>query len=90
MAAELAGFPHLERLILWRVKRIGDDAADRLARMKQLTVLDLAETAITDRGMEKLQSMKELQKLYLSGSAVTGPGVEAFRRANPRCDVSWL
>jgi hypothetical protein len=40
--------------------------------MKQLAMLDLAETAITDQGLEKLQSMKQLRKLYLSGSAVTG------------------
>jgi hypothetical protein len=81
--------PNLERLSLWRVKRIDDGAAEQLARMKRLAVLDLAETVFSDRGLEQIRSMKQLRKLYLGGSAVTSAGVDAFRRANPLCELSW-
>jgi hypothetical protein len=89
VAGELAALPNLERLTLWRVKRIDDGAAEQLARMKRLTVLDLAETLFGDRGLEQIRPMKQLRKLYLGGSAVTATGVETFRRANPLCEVSW-
>jgi Leucine-rich repeat (LRR) protein len=89
VAGELAGLPNLERLSLWRVKRIDDGAAERLARMKHMAVLDLAETTFGDPGLEQIRPMKQLRKLYLGGSAVTAAGVEAFRRANPLCEVSW-
>ncbi len=53
VAGELGELPHLERLSLWRVKRIDDGAAEQLARMNRLAVLDLAETAIGDRGLQR-------------------------------------
>src|SRR5215469_10831294 len=60
VAGELAALPNLERLSLWRVRRIDDGAAEQLARMKRLSALDLAETGITDRGLEQIRSMKQL------------------------------
>jgi hypothetical protein len=57
--------------------------------MDRLATLDLAETSFGDRGLEQIGSMKQLRKLYLAGTAVTAPAVEAFRRANPQCEVSW-
>ena len=87
--AELAALPNLERLSLWRVRRIDDGAAEQLARMNRVATLDLAETSFGDKGLEQIRSMKQLRKLYLGGTAVTEPAVEAFRRANPQCEVSW-
>jgi Leucine-rich repeat (LRR) protein len=64
-------------------------ALDISFTMGNLKILDLAETAITDRTLTALAANKSLRKLYLSGSQVTSAGVEAFRRANPQCEVSW-
>jgi hypothetical protein len=89
VVGELAGLPNLERLSLWRVKRIDDGAAEQLVRMNRLAMLDLAETSFGEKGLEQIRSMKQLRKLYLGGSAVTAGAVEAFRRANPLCEVSW-
>src|SRR5207245_60844 len=84
----LASLPKLERLSLWRVKRIDDSAASHLAAMRHLAVLDLAETPVTDKTLAALQSNKTLRKLYLRGSEATTAGVDALRRASPQCEVS--
>ncbi|MSV29197.1 MAG: hypothetical protein EXQ52_10725 [Bryobacterales bacterium] len=79
----------LERLSLWSARGIDDTAAPRLAAMKSLAVLDLAQTAVTDRTLERLAGLGGLRHLFVSGTKVTGPGVEAFRRARPDCEISW-
>jgi hypothetical protein len=81
--------PALERLRLWRTAKIDDGAAAGLAGMRNLTILDVAETPVSDAFLSQLQSAKQLRKLYLRGSKVTAPGVEEFRRNNPNCEVSW-
>jgi Leucine-rich repeat (LRR) protein len=80
---------NLERLSLWRVKRIDDGAAAQIAGLKHVNTLDLSETAITDHALEQMAGMKQLRRLYLSGSKVTSAGLEAFRRAVPQCEVSF-
>ena len=81
--------PELERLSLWRAKRVDDTAAEALAGMGKLRVLDLAETGFGDEGLRRLGQNKSLRKLFLRGSGVTSAGVKVFRAENPECEVSW-
>jgi internalin A len=83
----LASLPKLQRVSLWRAKRIDDRAAKHLARMRSLETLDLAETNVTDATLDELAALQNLRHLYLSGTKVTPEGVERFRRALPACEV---
>jgi Leucine-rich repeat (LRR) protein len=84
----LADLPKLERLSLWRAKRIDDRAAEHLARMRWLGTLDLSETNVTDATLGELVVLENLRRLYLSGTKVTPEAVERFRRERPDCEVS--
>ena len=74
---------------MWSAKRIDDAAGPAIASLKNLKILDLAETAIGDAGLASLAVIPGLQKLYLSGSRVTDAGVQAFLKERPDCKVSW-
>ena len=50
--------------------------------MKRLSFLDLAETAITDKGLEHLAGMNQLRQLFVGGTQVTA-GVEKFQQSHP-------
>jgi internalin A len=86
--APLAELPKLERLSLWRARRIDDRAAEHLVRMRSLQTLDLAETNVTDATLRQLASLENLRHLYLAGAKVTPEGVERFKRERPECEVS--
>jgi hypothetical protein len=79
----------LERLSLWKAKRVNDAAAEHLLKFEKLSVLDLSETGLGDAALAQLSGLKNLRKLFVRGSGVTAGGVEAFRAANPQCEVSW-
>jgi len=85
--AQLSGLP-VERLSVWKSKKIGDDAAAQIAMLKGLKVLDIADTALTDRGLAALATLP-LEQLFVSGTSVTAEGVERFRKEKPQCRVSW-
>ena len=86
---ELAGLANLERLTLWHAVNIQDDAGAALASMRNLKVLDLSETRITDATLSALASARGLRQIYLSGTTATPEGVQAFQRTHPECQVSW-
>jgi hypothetical protein len=83
------GIRGLERLDLWRAKGIDDSAAEALAGMQKLALLDLAGTSFGDAGLEKLAANKSLRRLFLRDSRVTRAGIEVFRAAHPGCEVIW-
>ena len=59
----------------------------RLAKFKNLKILRLYDTQITDRGLENLKSLKELTMLNVEHTGVTSAAVESFRAALPKCFV---
>lgn len=87
--AHLKQMPQIERLSLWNVSRLGDDAAAQLTALTSLVSLDLSDTAITDDGLKQLARLSSLKRLYISDTKVTPEGLEAFSKARPDCWVSW-
>jgi Leucine-rich repeat (LRR) protein len=79
----------LERLNLWQAQRVDDAAAEPLVKLDKLAILDLSETGFGDVGLGRLGGSKSLRRLFLRGSKVSAAGVDAFRSANPDCEVSW-
>ena len=51
----LAGMPDLRRLSLWQSARIDDNAAAPLLNLKQLEILDLGDTAVSDAILDRLE-----------------------------------
>jgi Leucine-rich repeat (LRR) protein len=87
--SELSGFSMLEKLSLWKAKRVDDKVAATIAALKGLVTLDISETQVTDVGLKQIGTVPKLRHLYARGTSITSAGVEAFRRANPNCQVSW-
>jgi Leucine-rich repeat (LRR) protein len=85
----LTKLPKLKRLSLWRSARIDDKAAQYLLRMKNLEVLDVSDTSVTDKLLDQLEGMKQLKALFLAGAKVTPERVERFRKARPDCRIVW-
>jgi len=86
----VALLPKLERLRLWKASKIDDRALFPIAGMKRLSLLDLAETAVTDKGLDQLDGMNQLRQLFVGGTKVTAAGVEKFQQSHPACLVSRL
>jgi Leucine-rich repeat (LRR) protein len=87
--APIARLPKLRRLNLSQSLRIDDNAAQYLLAMKQLEVLDLSETVVTDALVQRLEGMRQLKTLLLDGTKVSPARVEAFRATRPDCRVVW-
>jgi hypothetical protein len=73
---------------MWKASKIDDTAIPSLAAMKRLLFLDLAETAVTDKGLEQLAGMIQLRHLFVGGTQVTAAGAERFQQRHPACLVS--
>ena len=85
----LAGFPNLQRLILWNVEGINDSAAAGFESLPHITSLDLSNTGIGDRTLMSLAKLPKLQRLYVSDTAVTQEVVAAFKQQHASAVVSW-
>jgi hypothetical protein len=85
----LTKLPKLRRLSLWRSPRIDDKAAQYLARMKNLEILDVGDTSVTDKLLDQVEGMKQLKALFLAGAKVTPERVERFKKSRPDCRVLW-
>jgi hypothetical protein len=79
----------LQRLNLWQCDRIDDRAAEHLMKMNGLEVLDVGDTAVTDKLLDDLTGMKSLKLLMVGGSKITPARVEQFRKARPDCRIVW-
>jgi internalin A len=84
----LTGLRNLRRLSLWNVKGMDDSAAPYLEALRNLTSLDLSNTAIGDDTLARLAT-SDLQRLYVSETRVTPQGLAAFRARRPATIVSW-
>lgn len=80
---------NLQRLNLWQCARIDDKAAQHLLKMNSLEILDLGDTAVTDKLLDDLAGMKSLKLLLVEGTRITPERVEQFRKARPDCRVVW-
>ena len=54
-----------------------------LTGLKNLQVLALSRTAVTDAGLDSLKDMKSLKSVYLIGTKVTSQAVEKFKKTLP-------
>ena len=84
----LQGLP-LEHLSVWACLTLDNAAAEALARIPTLTMLDVSYTKIDDEGLQQLAKLPNLKQLYLTETAVTPEAVEAFRKQHPKTFVSW-
>jgi len=57
--------------------------------MKNLEILDVGDTSVTDKLLDQLEGMKQLKALFIAGAKVTPERVERFRKARPDCRVVW-
>ena len=58
-----------------------------VATLKNLTLLDLESTQVTDTGLKHLVALERLTFLNLHDTQVTEAGVKALRKALPRCEI---
>jgi hypothetical protein len=56
--------------------------------MKQLKVLWLDGTKVTDEGLKQLKGLKQLESLNLFHTKVTAAGVKELKEALPECGIS--
>jgi hypothetical protein len=68
--------------------RVQDADLVFLKDIRDLKVLDLRGTQITDEGMEKLVTLKSLQSVMLTSSRVSPEGVEKLQQARPELTVT--
>jgi internalin A len=79
----------LQRLNLWQCARMDDKAAQHLLKMNSLEILDLGDTAVTDKVLDDLAGIKSLKLLLVGGTAITPARVEQFRKLRPDCRIVW-
>ena len=79
--------PKLTSLSFWMVKTISDEDIKELAKLQQLTRINLDSTQITDAGLKVVAKMKQLQELDLENTKVTKAGVDELMKALPNCKI---
>ena len=57
--------------------------------MNSLEILDLSDTAVTDRLVDDLAGMKSLKLLLVEGTKITPERVEQFRKKRTDCRIVW-
>ena len=77
----LAEMP-IQKLHLERTK-VGDDGMKHVAKLKDLTYLNIYDTKVSDAGLEHLKELKNLQKLFVWKSAVTEAGMKKLNESLP-------
>ena len=85
----LKQFPKLERLSIWNCPMLDDSAAEVLAALPELKILDISYTAIGDAGLQRLANLPNLKKLYVTETQVTPGAAQTFRLEKPGCFLSW-
>jgi hypothetical protein len=65
---------------------ITDSGVDNIVKCRNLEILDLNGTRITDRGLARLAELN-LNYLSIEGTSVSGKGLADFQRAEPLCTV---
>jgi len=81
--------PKLRRIDLWQSARIDDKAAQQLVKIKNLEILNLSDTSVTDATLDQLQGMKTLKTILVGGTKITQSRVDRFKKARPDCKIIW-
>ncbi len=68
----LAGRENLKELDLGGCSKITSEGFALLGNLRNLEVLNLRQTGVTDAGMEHLRGLVHLRKLYLDGTKISG------------------
>jgi hypothetical protein len=58
-----------------------------LAGLKNLSILALNSSKVTDVGLRELERLHNLTQLYLHGTRVTNDGFAALRESLPKCMI---
>ena len=69
------------------MEHVGDCA--RLRHVKNLMLLDVSDTQVSDAGILKLATLENLQTLFVRGSRVTAAGAEALKKDLPGVRVAF-
>lgn len=64
--------------VIWSRSKVNDSDLLLLHRFQQLESLDLAGTAVTDKGLESLNGLGKLGMLYLEDTKITDAGLKAL------------
>jgi hypothetical protein len=73
--------PDIENLFLAGTE-VDDDGMAALARLANLSILDLCQTKITDRGLEPLSQLTNLEELNLARTKVGNAGLPRLKNLN--------
>lgn len=91
-AKDIIKLPSLRYLNLWSTQ-FGDQGVQLLAEhLQKLTVLNLCETPVTDKGINSLAAMKNLRDLNLNSTKLTALTFEGLKERLPalrNCDVRY-
>ena len=69
---------------------IDDSGLSHLARLPNLTELNLESTAVTDAGLEHLKGLTKLKKLKVAFTGVTAEGLEKLKQSLPELDATLI
>ena len=64
-----------------------DAGLKELAKVTNLSSLDLTGTTVTDAGLKELANLKNLSSLKLFHTNVTDAGVRELKKVLPTCDI---
>ena len=67
--------------------KITDAGLKDVAKLQQLTNLNLAYTKITDAGLKDVAKLQQLEVLFLGNTQVTNAGVAELKKALPNCSI---
>ena len=83
----LTGLENLEKLDLSECSGVTNACASEIAKMKNLSSLNLLRTGITDQGVKQLTGMKNLTRLNLDDTRITDDSVAALKELP---QLTWL
>lgn len=70
--------------------QVGDEVLPQLKRLapRNLKIVDLGGTRVTDAGLEHLAGLKGLWKLRVTGTRVTDAGIKRLQQDLPNCEIA--
>ena len=84
---EKAAFlPSLSSVYLYNTA-LDDAGIQVLSSCPNLNVIHIERTQVTDKGLELLQNVKSLKTLIIRNSGFTRSAIDAFKAAQPQCEV---
>jgi serine/threonine protein kinase len=77
----------LRHVVLWG-RKLRDDDLKNIKGLAGLRTLNLAHTAVSDRGLDQLRELSGLKQLRLNNTAVTADGARRLQSALPGCVIA--